>query len=128
MENKTTKKEILDQIEILKKKAEALEGSNQSPNKERDEWFLSILKDLRVKEIASEYIEYGNSKGELMIQDGKKGTFWLNYDHIWSVFESKYGMKSIKIQQYTKDMLLMHLNWSVNTGYFNPYQKLFNCW
>jgi len=117
MENKTTKQDILDQIEILKKKAEALEDSNQSLNKEMDEWFLSILKDLRVKEITSICIEYGNSKGEWMIQNDKKGTLWLSYGRVWSVFESKYGMKSIEIQQYTKDMLLMHLNWSANTGY-----------
>jgi len=118
MENKTTKQDILDQIDILKKKAEALEDSNQSSNKEMDEWFLSILKDLRVKEIASEYIEYGNSKGEWMIQDRKKGTLWLSYGRVWFVFESKYGMKSIEIQQYIKDKLLMHLNWNVNTVYY----------
>jgi len=115
MENKTTKQVILDQIDILKKKVEALEDNGQPSNKEMDEWFLSILNDLRVKEIASKYIEYGNSKGEWMIKDGKKGTFWLSYDRVWSVFESKYGMKSIEIQQYTKYMLLMHLNWNVNT-------------
>jgi hypothetical protein len=81
---------------------------------ERDEWFLSILKDLNVGNIKTDRIRYNNSKYYYwMFIDFKNGILWCNYLLIWSVLETKYNMNYTDIQSYIKDQVLKHLNWKV---------------
>jgi hypothetical protein len=115
-----TKEEALNKIDELKNyinscDKETNELNLKNLNSERDHWFLSILKDLKVGKIDSNYIVFSNSKNEWMFQDMKNGNFWCNYKRIWSIFETKYKMEYTDIQSYIKDQLLKHLNWKVTT-------------
>jgi hypothetical protein len=82
-------------------------------NKQRDEWFISILNKFRVGMKSYKYVEYHNSKGELMVQNIKDGMFYFSYDLIWKVLEKKYNMKYPEIQSYIKKMVLSHLKWKI---------------
>ena len=44
-------------------------------------------------------------KHNLMIYDTKKETVYINYDEIWSFFESNFGLKDKEIQGLTKKWL-----------------------
>ena len=108
------KEQALKQIEELKLFIQSID-SKENQNDERDKWFLSILKDLKVGEIHDNYILYYNSKNEYAFQDDKNGRIWVSYCIIWKVLETKYHMKYVDIQEYIKDMLFKHLNWKVTT-------------
>ncbi len=41
-------------------------------------------------------------------QDLKNYSFWFNYDKIWSVFESKFGMNYTEIQSFMNGMVEKH--------------------
>jgi hypothetical protein len=41
-------------------------------------------------------------------QDLKNTEFWFNYDKIWSVFESKFGMNYSEIQSFMNGMVEKH--------------------
>jgi hypothetical protein len=115
-----TKEEALNKIDELKNyinscDKETNELNLKNLNSERDHWFLSILKDLKVGEIHPIYIEYYNSKNEWMFQDRKNEILWCSYGKIWSILKSKYKMEYTEIQSYIKDQLLNHLNWKVTT-------------
>ena len=48
-------------------------------------------------------------------QDLKNADIWFNYDKIWSIFESKFGMKYNDIQSFMKDMIEKHFKIRINT-------------
>jgi hypothetical protein len=41
-------------------------------------------------------------------QDLKNANFWLDYDKIWSVFESKFGMNYNEIKSFMNGMVEKH--------------------
>jgi hypothetical protein len=86
---------------------------------ERDKWFLSILKDLKIIEINSNCIEYHNSKNELIIRYNKNGVFYLDNDTIILVMQNKYKMEYDDIHKYVKD--IMNLNWSGKIIYWQHF-------
>ena len=46
-----------------------------------------------------------------MSQWNKKNEyFWTDYDKIWLIFESKYRLNSVEIQQFLKYMLKKYYN------------------
>ena len=47
-------------------------------------------------------------------QDLKNADIWINYDKIWSIFESKFEMKHDDIQFFMKDMVEKHFKIRVN--------------
>ena len=48
-------------------------------------------------------------------QNLKNATFWFNYDKIWSIFETNFGMKYNDIQYFMVDMLEKHFKISETT-------------
>ena len=44
-----------------------------------------------------------------MEYDKKNGYFWVDYDKIWSVLESKYGLNDQEISELIKGMVEEHL-------------------
>ena len=108
------KEQALKQIEELKLFIQSIE-SKENLNDERDKWFLSILKDLKIGEIRVNYILYRNSKNEYIFQDIRHDTIIISYHIIWKILETKYKMGDDDIQEYIKDMLFKHLNWKVST-------------
>ena len=108
------KEQALKQIEELKLFIQSIE-SKENLNDERDKWFLSILKDLKIGEIHDNCILYHNSKNETVFEDNKDGKIWMSYHIIWKILETKYKMGDDDIQEYIKDMLFKHLNWKVST-------------
>ena len=41
----------------------------------------------------------------LFYQDEKYKGFWVDYEEIWSIFESKYSMNYLQIHAFVKDVL-----------------------
>jgi hypothetical protein len=123
-----TKEEALKKIEELKNYINSCDNESNKVKSdnliiERDLWFLSILKDLKVGNIESYYIVYSNSKNEWMFQDVKNGILWCSYGRIWSILESKYNMEYTDIQSYIGDQVLNHLNWKVTTPYLPEHNR-----
>ena len=87
--------------------------SAQSPASEtKESIFAELCKDLERKE---DRVKYPNSvfwldkDGNYMFEhDEKNEYFWCSYTHVWSVFESKFGMKYDEIQAFTKGMVEEH--------------------
>ncbi len=90
----------------------------KNKQKEAEEWFLGILKDLKVKHIKTDVLEYQNSKGEWMIKDSKDGITWFSQDRIWNVLDERFGMKYDDIQKFLKDQVLTYLRLKVTTAQY----------
>ena len=55
------------------------------------------------------YIFIGLSKDDIYMEhDLKIGHFWLNYDKIWSFFESEFGYNYQQIKNLTEGVLELH--------------------
>jgi hypothetical protein len=94
-------------------KQEALNKIDENLFKERDEWFLSILKDLKIGKLRLDCIIWVNSNDEWMFKDYKDGDIRVSYYRIWDILGTKYKMKYFEIREYIKYQLLKHLNWKV---------------
>ncbi len=105
----------LNEIEVhaqeLRKFLETISNKQQ----EAEEWFLGILKGLKIGIIAKTFVEYQNSKGECMIQDFKNGEFLFQYDRIWLVLKKKFGMNNSDIHTFLTNQMLTHLGMNVTT-------------
>ena len=44
-------------------------------------------------------------------QDFKNNRFWVSYNHIWSVFETRFSMNYSEIQSFINNMVEETLNW-----------------
>ena len=105
-----TKREALDQIDKLKAYVEGIEDTD---DKERDEWFLSVLSGL-VIEYTHYSIIFRNKERKWMFQKyGDNGLFQYNHDEIFVLLEEKYKMKSKDIDIYVLNMLK---RWGLNVN------------
>ena len=79
--------------------------------KSKEDYFIEILKVLKPKTLN----EYPNSifyvyNGKIYIQYDKKNNYaWLDYNRIWSIFESKYHCNYQEIKDITEHLLEEHL-------------------
>mgnify|MGYP001559330980 CR=1 FL=1 len=76
------------------------------------EYFIEFLKSLTTKLDPEypDYIFYLNNKNKIVIKYNKKlNNAWLDYEKIWSVFETKYHLKYQEIRKITGLMLEQHL-------------------
>ena len=76
------------------------------------EYFIEFLNSLTTKLDSKypDYIFYLNNKNKIVIEYDKKFNIaWLDYDKIWSVFETKYHLKYQEIKELTGPMLEQHL-------------------
>ena len=76
------------------------------------EYFIEFLNSLTTKLDSKypDYIFYLNNKNKIVIEYDKKFNIaWLDYDKIWSVFETKYHLKYQEIKELTEPMLEQHL-------------------
>ena len=64
------------------------------------------------------HIFYKKNEKIIMEQDSKNKNFWFDYDSIWSIFNSRFGLSYDETQAFIKDMLERHLNWGDFTPYF----------
>jgi hypothetical protein len=81
---------------------------------ERDKWFLSILKDLKVGHIESQYntyVSYNNSNNKFMFQYFGDGLLRCSYDRIWSIFKFKFEMNDDDTKKYIEKKVSIHLFW-----------------
>ena len=90
---------------------------------------MVILSDSKL-----DIINYYNLQGEwLMEYNKKRGHTWISYWYIWSVFEKKYNMNYNEIEQFMKNMMLIHFKIKETTPIanlvknitFNEFNKLF---
>ena len=70
-----------------------------------------ILRQRKLNRVLNENteIKLNPSKDSSIIlfrQDYKNNYFWVNYDKIWSLLESKYGLNYKEIKELIKDTLL----------------------
>ena len=74
-------------------------------------FFLSFLEGCEIK-ISDKYpgsIFYIKNDKILFQQEMKNKYFWVEYDFIWSIFESKYGLNYTETQAFIKDVLETHI-------------------
>jgi hypothetical protein len=98
-----------DQIYIIEKYQL---GLHQDEEKEYEIWFKEQLTDLEISRSIKnpDLIIYKKNDKVLYNYDKKNGWFDINYNEIWSVFESKYHLKYDEISLLTKGMVEEHLN------------------
>lgn len=114
-----TKQEALDQIDKLKAYVDGIKDTD----KERDEWFLSVLNGL-VMEVKENYVSYKYKSGESVFIDFKNGNILFNNDLVRLLMD-KYNMKGKDAYTCIKDMLLKHTGWKVDfiNSFLHPYNK-----
>jgi hypothetical protein len=77
-------------------------------------WIPSIIQDTRVT-INDKYSYHYDSKNK---------NLWIEYDNIWSVFESKYGMEYYDIQALITEYAVSTHNIEVNHTQFLKLKNL----
>jgi hypothetical protein len=98
-----------DQIYILEKYKLEL---HQNEFKDYEVWFKEQLTDLDINRSTkySNILIYKKDGEVLYNYNEEIGYFWIDYDKIWSVFQSKYHLNYYEIKLITKDMVEEHLN------------------
>jgi hypothetical protein len=87
-------------------------------------WFKSLLNKME----PNMFEEYPNSilytidNDVYMEQDLKTGYLWVNYNKIWSIFDSEFDIGYGQIQDLIKGMVEEHFKTgSLTPKYLNPY-------
>lgn len=101
---------------------------------EKEQFFLDCIKDLVEEKTDNEYqlIYYlkPNDKYvwfDLWIDQKSKIKYLMcSYRKIWSIFEDKFDMKYVDIQDFIQSMVLKHTNWGVVTAHHTELFVLFN--
>ena len=89
--------------------SELLESLQRSQLKEG---FLLDIIDKMVLSKEENYIKYYSVDGVIKFElDSKKMRLWCSRRHIWTIFETKYGMKHTEIQIVIKTVVEKHLKW-----------------
>jgi hypothetical protein len=98
-----------DQVYILEKYKL---GLHQNEEKPYERWFKDQLSDLSVsrsKEYSSVLI-YKKDDIVLYNYEEKNEDFYIDYNKIWSIFESKYFLKNNEIKLLTKSIVKKYFN------------------
>jgi hypothetical protein len=98
-----------DQIYIIEKYQLDLHLDEE---KDYEIWFKEMLTDLEVSRstINSEYLIYKKDGEVLYNYDKKNEWFYIDYNNIWSILESKFHLKYGEISLLTKGVVEEHLN------------------
>ena len=74
-------------------------------------FFLSFLEgcEIKVSDKYPDYIFFVKGDEILFQQDVKNKYFYVRYNLIWSIFESKYGLNYAETQAFIKDRLETHI-------------------
>ena len=100
--------------------AEIGKSAQSTASGTKESIFAELVANLERKEDRVKYpnsVFWMNKDGEFMFEhdDEKNGYFWCSYARVWSVFETKFGMKYDEIQSFTKGMVEEHFKCKVNT-------------
>ena len=111
------KSDSLKSLMLTKFSKEELETQEVS-QEEFDKTFLELLGkctktvflDAHGNEciVPSNRIDLRNDSGEWMFDiqfTGKNRHFWVNYGRVWSIFESRYGLRDNEIQRLMKNQV-----------------------
>jgi hypothetical protein len=98
-----------DQIYILEKYKL---GLHQDEEKDYENWFKEQLTNLKISKSTkySEYLIYKKDGDVLYNYNEKNGWFYIDFNKIWSVFESKYHLNYYEISLLSKGMVEEHFN------------------
>jgi hypothetical protein len=98
-----------DQIYIIEK---YVFGLHQNDEKEYENWFKEMLTDLEISRSTKDpdVLIYKKNNIILFNYNEKSGSFNINYDKIWLIFEEKYHLNFYEISLLTKCMVEEHLN------------------
>jgi hypothetical protein len=91
------------------------------------EFFLDVIDGLKIKEESkySDHIFWEKDGNILFEQDLKSKYLWVEYYHIWIVFENIFDMKYYDIQSFINNMVEEYLNWKGFTSNEFNNDKLF---
>ncbi len=109
-------------------KKKLIEFINSRPESELESLFKEIVKPDKNKEMSDFLFEMFNKVNKSTItgekevtcyidkewlyqQDYKNGNLWIRYSLIWSVFESKFGLKYDQIRDFIKGWVETNLGW-----------------
>lgn len=75
-------------------------------------FLFSMLKETTSKICGEKEVTYYDSDGKWLIQqDYKNGYLTVSYLKIWSIFESRYGLKYKKIKDFINTWFETNLGW-----------------
>ena len=88
-------------------------------------WFLAVLQSTEELPPNPDYknsVFYKFENKIIFEYNEKNGDFWIDYDEIWEIFESKYGLNYQQIRTLIKGMLEKHYKFKDLT----PIRKWYN--
>ncbi len=94
---------------------------------EMNVFFLSFLEgcEIKISDKYQDFVFYVKNDLILFQQELKNRYFWVKYDLIWSVFESKYELNYAETQLFIKDILETHIKLEGYTPCFGDSVHLF---
>ena len=97
----------LTKEQLAKIKAELEQNQKQQS---AEDFFLEMYNNCQIKFdfSKSKSIFFVKNDNVLFEQDNKNSLLWCDYNEIWSVFKTRYGMNSQQIQAFIQDMLERH--------------------
>ena len=102
---------------------EFIDGHFLFPSKEIMNFLDSKLRGLtKFNTDKNNYDYYGKRKDDLLIQDLKGGTIWYKYDGLWSILESKFGLKYYDISKLMLLYSVNHLTLKASSNTFHAFQ------
>ena len=113
MNNKEKLQELIQAagLETVKNLLTELE-TKKDPKVEMTEFLDSILDGITLKKDSRypQSLFYYKDNRILMEQDWKNSYLWINYEKIWSFFESKFHLKYNEIQLFIQRYMEEYLN------------------
>src|SRR3990167_404659 len=103
----------IDKVKELVDKAAGVKTNavETSKEKEMEEFLLEKWKDMEIitKPQLPNSIFYKKDGAVIMEQDKKNDFMWVSYEHIWSVFYTRYELDYNQTQAFIKRMMRQHL-------------------